>query len=337
MRRLLHLLELGVVTLVEGVARTLTGPSVGRAARALGRGWYALDRRRRDRALENLRVAFPALSFEARRRLARASMGHLLQVPLEVMTSARFLPDVASLERRVRVFGDYEAFRADVHRGRGGLVVAAHLGSWEVAARALLLTGVPARAVMRPLENPYLNRRIVSARGGDRRVIGKHGAARQVVSTLEEGRWAALLADQNAGRHGAFVPFFGLPACTHTLPATLALRLGLPLYVSACLRSPRGPWTFDLHFRRLLPGREPGAGPVPGDPGALDVLARMNAAIEGWVRLAPEQYNWVHRRWRTRPPGEVPGPHLPDYARGVPPRPPEPRSDDDASQVVSSL
>jgi KDO2-lipid IV(A) lauroyltransferase len=313
MRRAVHLLQLGAVRFVELFARTLTGPAVARLAAIAGRVWFRLDARRRRRALENLRVAFPGLREEDRADLARRAMGQLIQVPLEVLTSSRFLPDMRALERQVVPHGDYEQFRQDVARGAGGLIVAAHLGSWEVAARALLLAGVPARAVMRPLDNPYLNERIVGSRGGDRRVIGKRGAARQVLATLREKRWAALLADQNAGRHGAFVPFFGLEASTHVLPASLALRLGLPLYATACLRSDRGPWCFDLHFRRVLPAAAD-APPTPR-PEPREVLAEVSGAIERWVRLAPEQYNWVHRRWRTRPPGEPPGPHLPAYAR----------------------
>ncbi len=312
MRAALHLLELGGVVLAETLARTLTGPAVGRVARAAGRAWYRLDGRRRRRALENLRVAFPALAPSQREDLARRAMGQLLQVPLEVMTSSRFLPTLEVMRRQVQQHGDWEAFHADVARGAGGIVVAAHLGSWEVAARALLLAGVPARAVMRPLDNPWLNQRIVGSRGGDGRVIGKRGAARQVLSTVRERRWAALLADQNAGRKGVFVPFFGLPASTHALPAMLALRLRCPLYATACLRAARGPWTYDLHYRRILPG---GRGPSTGAAPQVDeVLAAVSAAIEGWVRLAPEQYNWVHRRWRTRPPGEAPGTQVPAYA-----------------------
>ena len=298
------------MSLVELFARMLTARGVGAFASGAGRLWYRLDARRRGRASENLRVAFPALGEEERAALAERAFGQLLQVPLEVLTSRRFLPDFRALRGKVVPHGDYEAFREDVARGRGGLLVAAHLGSWEVAARALLLAGVPARAVMRPLDNPYLNARIVGARGGEERVIGKRGAARVVLSTLRERRWAALLADQNAGRRGEFVPFFGLAASTHALPATLALRLGLPLYATACLRASRGPWTFDLHFRRIL-----GANPRDPRPSPHEVLVELSQTIEDWVRLAPEQYNWVHRRWRSRPPGETPGLHLPAYAR----------------------
>ncbi len=303
-------MQYGAVRLAELFVRSLPPAGLARLADAAGRLWYALDGRRRERASENLRVAFGSLPASDRILLAQRAFGQLLRVPLEVLAAPRFVPDLKRLKIRVRALGDYDLFCADVAAGRGGLVVAGHLGSWEIAARSLLLAGVPARAVMRPLDNPLLNRRIVGARGGDRRVIGKQGAARAVLATLREQRWAALLADQNAGRHGVFVPFFGLAASTHALPAVLALRLGLPLYATACLRAERGPWTFDLHFRRLLP---PGP-PRQTSPSAETLLTRMSEAIEAWVRLDPAQYNWIHRRWKSRPPGEVPGPGIPAYA-----------------------
>lgn len=303
-------MQYGVVRLVELFVRALPPGGLARLADGAGRIWYAVDGRRRGRAHENLRVAFGDLPQAQRVLLARRAFGQLLRVPLEVLAAPRFVPDLRRLTSRVRALGDYKLFCDDVAAGRGGLVVAGHLGSWEIAARSLLLAGVPARAVMRPLDNPLLNRRIVGARGGDRRVIGKHGAARAVLATLRERRWAALLADQNAGRHGVFVPFFGLAASTHALPAVLALRLGLPLYATACLRAARGPWTFDLHFLRLLP---PGP-PQQSYPSAEALLTRLSEAIEAWVRLDPAQYNWIHRRWKTRPPAEAPSVAIPSYA-----------------------
>jgi KDO2-lipid IV(A) lauroyltransferase len=196
-------------------------------------------------------------------------------------------------------------------RGEGGLLVGGHLGNWEMGPRCLRLSGVNARAVMRPVENRLINDHAVAARGGLATVIPKRGAVRAVMGTLRSGGWVALLADQNAGRGGVFVPFFGLPASTHPLPAVLALRLRLPLYVGACLRRPGTGYAFDIHIRRVDTGR-------PDDDVTDDrvdeVVARMTAAIEAQVRSAPDQYNWLHRRWKSRPPDEPAGPHQPAYA-----------------------
>jgi KDO2-lipid IV(A) lauroyltransferase len=195
--------------------------------------------------------------------------------------------------------------------GQGGLLVGGHSGNWELGPRCLRLCGVNARAVMRPVDNRLIDRHAIAARGGPETVIPKRGAVRAVMGTLRDGGWVALLADQNAGRGGVFAPFFGLPASTHPLPAVLALRLRLPLYAAACLRRPGATYAFDIHIRRIDTG--------PPDDEVTDervdaVVARMTAAIEGFVREAPAQYNWVHRRWKSRPPGEPAGPHQPAYA-----------------------
>lgn len=311
MRRALDLLAYGLFLLVELVARSLSPEAVDRLAEAGGTLWWLCDRRRRARARANLRVAYgdaePAARTRARVRQAFVAM---LRVPLEVFVQPRLLRTPRDLRRRSRILGDEADLRAEWARGTGGLIVTGHLGNWELAGRLLALHGLPARAVTRPVENPWLDAHVRRARGGDERVIPKRGAVQAVVSTLKQGRWVALLADQNAGRGGVFVPFFGLAASTHPVPAVLALRLGVPLYVGACLRRPGAPYHFDVHLRRV----DPGLGEETSDERVDALLARVTATLEGWVRAAPEQYNWLHRRWKSRPPGEAPDPRVPPYA-----------------------
>lgn len=296
---------------VELLARSLPPQAVPHLAAAAGTLWWACDGRRRGRVRQNLRAAFhDALSPAEQRRRTRGAFAAMLQVPLEVFIQPRLLRTPRDLARRTRIQGDEAALRQDWARGRGGLIVTGHLGNWELAGRLLTLHGLPARAVMRPVENPYVDARVRRARGGDGHVIGKRGAVKSVIDTLREGRWVALLADQNAGRGGVFVPFFGLPASTHPLPAVLALRLGLPLYAGAALRRPGRPFTFDVHLRRM----DPGEGEEITDARVDALMAQVTATLEEWVRLDPGQYNWLHRRWKSRPPGESGNPWVPAYA-----------------------
>lgn len=295
----------------ELLARSLPAQAIPNLADAAGTLWWLADGRRRERVRQNLRVAFgdgrpPA---EVRRR-TRAAFAAMLRVPLESFIQPRLLVSPRDLARRTRIHGDEALLRADWARGRGGLIVTGHLGNWELAGRLLSLHGLPARAVMRPVENPWIDARVRRARGGDARVIGKRGAVHAVLETLRSGRWVALLADQNAGRGGVFVPFFGLPASTHPIPAVLALRLGLPLYVGAALRRPGRAFAFDVHLRRM----DPGPGTEISDARVDALMAQVTATLEEWVRAAPEQYNWLHRRWKSRPPGEASNPGVPAYA-----------------------
>lgn len=310
-RQVLDRLAYLLFLLVELVARSLPPRAVGPLSEVGGSLWWALDARRRRRASENLRVAFgDALTPREQRARVRSAFVGMLRVPLEVFLQPRILRTPRDVARRTRVHGDEQALRADWAAGRGGLIVTGHLGNWELAGRLLALHGLPARVVMRPVENPLIDEHVRRERGGDQRVIPKRGAVAAVVSTLREGRWVALLADQNAGRGGVFVPFFGLPASTHPVPAVLALRLGLPLYAGACLRRPGAEFAFDVHLKRMDPG--PAAEISDAQVDAL--MAQVTATLEGWVRWAPEQYNWLHRRWKSRPPGEGPDPRVPSYA-----------------------
>jgi Kdo2-lipid IVA lauroyltransferase/acyltransferase len=314
LQRLVRLLQFGGFLLVELLGRSLPSAAIPVVARAVGGLWRALDRGRRALVAENLRIAFgETLPKRERRRLERAAFSALIQVVLEVLVQPRLLRSPEDLERRVRLHGDWREMADDVRKGRGGLLVTGHLGNWELGGRCLRLYGVPARAVMRSFENPLLDAHAVRVRGGPDSVIPKRGAVSAVRQAIAAGSWVGLLSDQNAGRSGVFVPFFGLPASTHPLPAALAIRMQVPLYVAACLRRTPASYLFDVHVRRIDTGP---AGAALTDARVDDVVARLTATIEEWVRRAPDQYNWLHRRWKSRPPGEAPGPHQPAY--GVP-------------------
>ena len=131
-----------------------------------------------------------------------------------------------------------------------------------------------------------------------------------MLRTLRAGRWVAILADQNAGLRGTFVRFFGLEASTYAAPAALAVRTGLPLYAAACIRIPGPPMHFEMHLIKLP---RPSAD-LKESEAAQAYLESFFACLERWVRRAPDQYNWIHRRWKSRPAGEEAGPHLPAYA-----------------------
>lgn len=313
LQRLLHALQYAGFLLVELLVRSLSARAAAGLASVGGSAWYLVDRRRRLRATENLRIAFGAtLPPGERARLARGAFTSLLRVALEVLQQPRLLKCARDLDRRVWLHGDWRELHAlSRPGGTGGVLVTGHVGNWELGARILRLYDVPTRAVMRPIDNPLLDAHAVRARGGADSVIRKRGAVRDVLGTVRQGGWVALLADQNAGRGGVFVPFFGLRASTHPLPAVVALRLRLPLFAAACLRRPGVPFGFDIHVRRI------DLGPPEDDVTDERVdaaMARVTAVLEGWVRAAPDQYNWVHRRWKSRPPDEAPSALWPAYA-----------------------
>ena len=193
---------------------------------------------------------------------------------------------------RVHVEG-VEHLRRAAAAGRGILVLTAHYGNWELLAAAHGLTGLPLSFVVRPLDDPILDDlagRFRRRSGAE--LIVKHRAVREVMQALRRGRMVGILLDQNATRgEGVFVPFFGVPASTSKGLALLALRTGAPVVPVFLRREPDG--------RHCMDVRPP--LPAPPDEDVLTYTAAFNAAIEAAIRRAPEQWLWMHARWRTRP------------------------------------
>jgi KDO2-lipid IV(A) lauroyltransferase len=287
--------------------------------RGAARAFYRIDGRRRRTTLENLRVAFgDAMPAPAREALARRAFEHAFQTALDLARGPRYLRSARAMRRRVRLTGDFDRLLADARAGRGGVMLSAHLGNWELIGPRLRRERVRVRLVTRRVENSLLDARAATWRGAgdDDVVIDKRGAVRSALRALREGAWVGLLADQNAGRAGEFVPFFGLPASTSPIAALLAVRSGAPLYMGVVRRVGPG-YRYEAIFHRYEV--DPSADRHVEEERLMTAYA---ARVETWARTWPEQYMWLHRRWKTRPPGEVPGPHLPTYDRRKPAKAP---------------
>lgn len=301
---------------VRGVAaavRALPPTTVPGLAWLGGTGWYLVDKRRRKRIDENLRVAFGAsLSPAARRTRARAVFRSMARVPIEVLWFERLLRSPRQRARRLSIGGTWPEPQP------AGVAWGGHLGNWEVLVRAVDERLGRMRSVARRIDNPAIQELVTGARGGRSEVIDKHGAYRDLVRTIRGGDWVGIVGDQNAGAQGPFIPFFGLEASMHEAPARLALREGVPLVALAAVRRDGPVLAFDVEAEVLHPG-----GTSVRDPEAVTaLLTRMSTWLEARVRAAPTQYNFLHRRWKDRPPGEAPGPHLPAYDHHRPPTPP---------------
>ena len=305
-----------LMRLAEALVRSLPPAAAMRMGDVVGTIWWAVDRRRRKRASENLRIAYPHLDDAARRDLVRASFKSMARVPIETMFAERLLPSWDAVLRRCRIEGDLERLRRHALARDAVMVVTGHLGNWELAARFLRLLGADTAVVARPIDNPLIDAHIVRQRGGRGTVIRHHGALARVREALRAGRVVALVGDQNAGRRGTFVPFFGLPASTYAAPAWMALREDVPLLVGTCIREPGHDYRFRVCF--AFEG-------LPADAGRKGAIEKLTALtmerLEAYVREAPAQYNWLHRRWKDRPRGEDPATDRPRYDHHRP-RPP---------------
>lgn len=306
--RLRHRIEYLGFRLVRGVFRALPRG----LALALGEllGWVAGSglRIRRRVVDDNLRHAFPDRPARWRARVARGSYRHLGREAVMTFrgSSREELIEVTELV-------GFDAFRETVDEGRGAVVVTGHLGNWEIGGAAVAARGVPIDAVALVQANPLFDRDLVEARRRlGIRVIKRGDAPREVLRSLSRGRVPALVADQNARAGGVFVDYFGRPASTYRGPALFSLRTGAPLYLAVALATSRRPLRYRVVFEEVT--IDP-SGDTDEDVRRL--TAAHVAALERWVRTAPGQYFWQHKRWKRRP--GTPGRSVPPPRSGKDP------------------
>jgi KDO2-lipid IV(A) lauroyltransferase len=259
-------------------------------ARALD---LALPRLRRV-AEVNLRLAYPDRGDAWRRKTVDGiytSIGRLL------VAFARF-PKIGKSEVGdwIRYEG-FEHFERAMAKGRGVLFATAHLGNWELSAYAHGLMTVPMSVVVRPLDNPLIDRMVEKRRAlSGNTLFSKRDFARSILQALRRNEAVGILVDQNSSvENGAFVPFFGRLACANLTFARLAARSGAPVIPGFAV------WQSEerRYVLRFYPPVE-----ITGDAAAD--TARIQAAVENAIREYPDQWLWIHRRWKTRPEGEAP-------------------------------
>lgn len=241
---------------------------------------------------ENLRHAFPEMSQAQRQRLIRAMWQHLFLLVLEVAHAPRKIHET-NWRRFVRL-RDIAPLVEKLLGTRPTLIVTAHYGNFEVGGYMLGVLGFPTYAIARPLDNPYLNRFLNRFRGATGQyIIPKNGGYDQVLAVMAHSGILSLLADQYAGRKGCWVKFFDRPASAHKAIALLALENNAPVMVVYSRRLSR-PMQFELCCTAMVDPNEPDF-----ELRSISGLTQWYTAhIEDFVRQCPDQYWWIHRRWK---------------------------------------
>jgi KDO2-lipid IV(A) lauroyltransferase len=266
--------------------------------RMLGRTTYRMSRTLRRTGERNLELAFPALSRPERVRILRGCFISLGRQLGEFSHFAKLNTD--NLRSLVECEGleNLDAARAS---GRGAILFTAHLGAWELSSVALSVLGYPVSFLVRRLDNPKIERLLEQARTRfGNRTMDKRSAMRPMLRTLKAGGTLGLLVDVNMLAHeGIFVDFFGTPASTTFDLAKLALRIKAPVMPVFA------PWEerrqrFVLHIGAPLNIEYTG----DEDQDVLRFTSLFTRVIEDYIRLYPDQWLWIHKRWRTRPAGE---------------------------------
>ncbi len=259
--------------------------------------WVACDViRLRQRVVEgNLRQAFPDLSADERRELAWRMWEHLILMGCEIAQAPRKIHETNW--RHYFHFNGKREMVAYLLDPRPTIFVSGHFGNFELSSYMMGLYGFPTYAIARPLDNPYLDRYVNEFRSTHGQfILPKEGSAAQVEAVLRNGGVIALLADQHAGPKGCWVDFFGRPASCHKAVALFTLVSGAPLVVAYGKRA-GGPLQFELGVAGIADPQ------IPSEhlAGVKPLTQWYNRVLEEIILAAPEQYWWVHRRWKEKP------------------------------------
>ena len=290
--------ELAAFRLGAGLLALLPRRAAARVGAAAVRLYARLGSSRRRILLENLRAAFPEKSDAEIHRLARASAGWLGTAFVEFLQVSGM--SESEIRERVRVVGE-ENYLAARARGHGVFLLSAHFGGWELGAiRAGLIAG-PIAPVVRPLDNPYLERELARRRTRfGNRLIAKRDAARDILRAMRDGETVAILVDQNVlPGEGVFVPFFGRLAAT--TPALALFQLKTDAAVVPAFVWPEGDGRYRLDLGSPILADEFRSDALDRDESVRRLTARYMEVTEAVVRGKPEAWLWMHNRWRTRP------------------------------------
>ncbi len=264
-------------------------------------GYHALGKLRRT-GLRNLEIAFPELSETERLAILKGSLQSLGRVLGEVSQFGKATPE--SLRKIVDFELDEESkalYKRVREENRGVVITTGHLGNWELLVFAFAALHEPIAYLARPLDNPLIEELTVKIRTRfGNRPINKANSAMLAIKMLREGEILGVLSDVNAHpKEGVFVPFFGQPSCTTAGPATFAIRTNSLIFPMFCV--------YDHEQKKYKVVHGPVIEPsMTGDrqKDIVDTTAAYTAEIEKIIRQYSDQWLWVHKRWKTRPPGE---------------------------------
>jgi KDO2-lipid IV(A) lauroyltransferase len=261
---------------------------------------YALRAPLRRAAIFNLRLAFPDWSEAQRKQVIR---GMIRQVGWMAGEFSQFPKYTRENIERIVIIDGFENFDAAHRRGKGVLFLTGHMSAWELAPFAHALYGYPLHFLVRPIANRRVDALINRYRcGSGNRPIDKNRAAREILRVLGDGGTVGILSDHNTTlEEGVFVNFFGIPASTTSGLARIALRTNAAVVP--------GFLCWDEERRKYRLRFEPAVELARTRNEEADVVentARFTRVIEDYIRAHPDQWPWVHKRWKTRPPGEKP-------------------------------
>ena len=289
-----HRAEYALARSLEKTVSTVPERAADRMGKRVGRLIHRMGIRR-EIVTSNLALAFPEKDDKWREDIALRAYEHLGREVAAMLRLSKLDP-AAVVERTIP--SGWEQMEEARSLGRGVLLVTGHYGNWEIAAAAVAARGVPIAAIVRRQGNRMVDERLQQLRRNlGVETIYQGQAPARVPRILRANGVVGIVGDQDARKSGVFVPYFGTPASTHRGPALFALRLGAPVFSCIARRLPGNDVRYAVAGER-----------IPFNPsGVLDadvrtLTAELALRLEQQVRVAPEQYFWFHKRWKTKAP-----------------------------------
>jgi len=294
-------LEYAAVRSILGVLGLLSRKTALRIGSVSAKLGYSLLKSLRRTGMRNLEIAFPEKSVRERAELLKGTFRNLGRVLGEISHFREATPATLGQLMEFKfdhLIAEYEKLKAD---GRGVIIVTAHLGNWELFVYAWSALNGPISYLARPLDNPLIEDLTADLRTKfGNRPINKTNSVSLAIRVLREAGILGILADINAHpKEGVFVPFFGVPACTSSGAALLAIRTNAVIIPICGVWDEEKQHYIGVHGRIIEPSR---TGDRQKD--IVETTAAFTSEIEKLIRAYPDQWLWIHKRWKTRPPGE---------------------------------
>jgi len=297
MKTVRHYIEYQVLLGIGFLIRDLPRQKILQLGRLVGDFIYYCVPVRKAIVLDHLKQAFPEKSVSEIKEIARGTYQNLGMNVLEHLC----IPTLSNEEIRCIVdLADEEILVQALERKRGVIIVGGHFGNWEYSSSAVSANGYRFGVVVAKVSNKYINNKINEHReatGGE--MIPKRSSTKAVIRILRENGTVGMLIDQNQKRGGTFVNFFGRLCSTAKGPALIALKTGASIIYFASLRQPDG--TIKVVFEPVEIDYQAGAT----EENIRDITQHCTTRLEHYSRLYPDQWFWMHRRWKTRPREEI--------------------------------
>jgi len=265
----------------------------------LGKVMWKHYERGRKRSIDHLKASFPEKDDEWIEKTGRRSFQQIVMLTVDML----FTPRIVKRDNwdHYSTYVNLEQTKWLIQGGQPVLMVTGHYGNFEIMGYLMGLFGFKTYSIARPLDNRFISNYLYGIREkAGQKIIDKKGAAEQMQQMVEEGATLGFIADQDAGKKGLFVDFFGRKASTYKSIGLLAMQYNMPICVAACRRDGNR-FFFEIEIERLIMPEEWADKDKPLEW----ITQEYTRAIEDFVRKDPSQYWWLHRRWKHRPKGEL--------------------------------